>query len=915
MLGTGGGASITSISLTPANPSIALSVSPASTQPFHVIAQYSFGNPRDITNQMTWVSADTTVATVDNNGVATGVGSGRVIITGSIQDPTTQKFFQVSTILTVVPQLTGITISPGNAPPVTIAKGTTQQFTATGKYNDGTSPDITSLVTWNSTQSAVAGVSTSPGTQGLALGAAPGSTSISASLGTVSSSASSLTVSNANLVSISVTPAGSTVPLGTSQQFVANGSFDDGTTQNISGTVTWTSSSPVIARVSSVGVVTGAGVGGTTIAAALGAVNGTTTASVDASSVATLNVLPAGIPVNSAGIPQNGIPPIAEIANLTNYQMRVVAVFKDGSSLDVTQTPGIAWSSSNSNVASIVESTGLASAAEPGTTTISATLGQSGSTLLTVSDSTITALTVGLANGRIAPDTAENVVAVGTFSDSNGTFQQDIGNSIGNSGNCNSQNQNCWSSDNAGVACVPNSKGCYSSGLEELVTGVATGTVNISASFTDAHNNIATGSAALNVSSAELTGISVAPLSASVAAPASVTSGGALQFVATGNFNDGTQQDLTLIADWGTSPGNSAVATVSSFGYAAANGPGQASISATLNSQTGSSSVVVNPGALTRIDICAATVSNPLSNCPPLDPATTPPPIGFATGTSYGLIAIGTFADGSRQNLTSSAQWSSGSAAVATVSNDPGIPRYVTGVTGQGVVTGLVPGAVNITAAAGGVSGVAKVIVTSATPQSIAVTPANPAVTLGFPQAFTATMKFSDSTTQDVTPYVQWSSLNPDIAVVNPGGLAYSTGKGTIATVSQGTSGLVVAPALVTVTMVNPSTTSVFPWPVESVFQFQELTVSAGDVSLLNGTLFTIVSETDPANSQQPCQPGQSCNIGFAPPASGPADGTYTVTGGTGQPSALITATMNVNVIANTPPLTQFSASTALTVR
>src|ERR1700686_543615 len=275
LLGNSGGASLTAVSLTPTNPTLTLSLSPPATRQFVAIGTYSFGNPQDITNQLTWVSADTTVATMDNKGIASSVGSGRVIVTGSIQDPVSLKLFQVSTVLTVVPQLTGITISPASAQ---IAKRTAQQFTATGKYNDGTSPDITSLVAWNSTQSAIATVSSSPGTQGLALDASPGSTSISASLGTVSSSPSSLTVSNANLVSISVTPAATTVPLATSQQFVANGSFDDGTQQNISETANWTSSSLTIARVGSIGVVTGAGLGSTTITATSGAGNGNTSA-------------------------------------------------------------------------------------------------------------------------------------------------------------------------------------------------------------------------------------------------------------------------------------------------------------------------------------------------------------------------------------------------------------------------------------------------------------------------------------------------------------------------------------------------------------------------------------------------------------------------------------------------------------
>jgi len=80
---------------------------------------------------------------------------------------------------------------------------------------------------------------------------------------------------------------------------------------------------------------------------------------------------------------------------------------------------------------------------------------------------------------------------------------------------------------------------------------------------------------------------------------------------------------------------------------------------------------------------------------------------------------------------------------------------------------------------AGGVSGVASVIVTAATPQFMTVTPADGTVTLGLGQSFTATVTFSDSTTQIATPYVQWTTSNPAIAVVTRGGIAYSTGTGT----------------------------------------------------------------------------------------------------------------------------------------
>src|SRR5208337_4594489 len=355
VIGTGGGATLKALALTPTNPSIALTINPQNTQTFQVIAQYSFGNPKDITEQMTWLSLDTTVAKVNSQGVATAIGSGRVVITGTIQDPQTLKIFQVSTILTVVPQLTGITISPGSAQ---IAKGTAQQFTATGNYNDGTSPDITSLVTWRSTQSKVAAVSSSPGTQGLALAAAPGSTSISASLGTVSSSPSALTVSSANLVSISVTPAGLTVPLATSQQLIATGTFDDDTHQDLSRSVAWTTLNPHsrVARVSATGVVTSLGLENETITATdpSSGINGSTGVTVDESSVAGINVLPVGMVL----FPQT-LSPVPVMANGTEQQMRALATIKDGSTLDVTGIEGIAWSSVDTAVATVVPETGL----------------------------------------------------------------------------------------------------------------------------------------------------------------------------------------------------------------------------------------------------------------------------------------------------------------------------------------------------------------------------------------------------------------------------------------------------------------------------------------------------------------------------------------------------------------------------
>ncbi len=746
LIGGGQNNQLKSIALTPANPTIALTVSPdpPATAQFVAIGTFSVGNPQDITKQVTWISADKTVATTDGNGVATAVGSGRVFITAQMQDPATGKLIQSQTILTVVPQLTSITLSPATAK---IARETTQQFTATGNYNDKTALDVSSQVTWNSSQPAAATVSTSPGTQGLTTGVAQGSTNITATLGTLSSAPASLTVSNANLVSLAVTPGSPTVPLASTQSLVATGTFDDGTTQNISGTVSWTTSDATAARVSATGVVVGVGLGTSTITASSGGISNTAGVTVDASSVSAVRVVPA-----------------AKIANGTKQQMRASAIFKDGSSLEITHTKGVAWSSSNPAAATIDSATGLATTTGPGATTITATLGKSGNTSLNVSDAAIQGLAVAPNGAVIAQGGIQNVVALATFNDSTGSFQQDISSVA------------AWSSDNTLVATVG-----YVNELQELAQGVGGGTANISASFAAPGGSSATGSGTLNVDAAQLSGISLTPGSASFPL------GGGQQFLATGNYSDGTQQDLTLTAGWGSS--NDSVATVTAFGFAGASGSGQTSVSATFASRTGSGSVLVNPAALVRIDICAASVANPIANCPPLDPFPPPPPIAFAMQAPFALVAIGTFSDGSRQDLTGAARWSSSSPSIATVSNEPGIPGIATGVTQQGVVNGIQGGPAVITAASGGVNGTLNVTVTIGTLQLLTITPTDGSIALGATERCTVVGTFSDNSTQDLTPYVQWTTSDPNVVIVNPGGVAYPSGTGT-ATIKASMNGI-----------------------------------------------------------------------------------------------------------------------------
>ena len=62
--------------------------------------------------------------------------------------------------------------------------------------------------------------------------------------------------------------------------------------------------------------------------------------------------------------------------------------------------------------------------------------------------------------------------------------------------------------------------------------------------------------------------------------------------------------------------------------------------------------------------------------------------------------------------------------------------------------------------------------------QSISVSPTSPSIEEGQTQQFTATGTYSDSTTQDLTNAVSWSSSNAAVATIGSGGLATSVQEG-----------------------------------------------------------------------------------------------------------------------------------------
>jgi dienelactone hydrolase len=265
-----------------------------------------------------------------------------------------------------------IDVTPANP---SIALGTTQQFTATGTFSDGTQQDMTdsNSVTWSTSGPAGATVSNAADSHGLATSIAVGSVTIKASTTGVSGAAT-LTVTDATLVSIKVDPPISNIALATQQQFTATGTYTDNTTLDLTAAVSWSSSSPGVATISNAagsnGIAIPVSVGGSTITASSG----------NFSAAATLTV------TNATLVSVAVDPPNPSIILGTKQQFTAIGTFSDNTTQDLTTI--VTWSSSSPDIATVSNAAtfhGSATSVALGSSAITATLGGvSGTTTLTM---------------------------------------------------------------------------------------------------------------------------------------------------------------------------------------------------------------------------------------------------------------------------------------------------------------------------------------------------------------------------------------------------------------------------------------------------------------------------------------------------------------------------------------------------
>jgi phospholipase C len=258
----------------------------------------------------------------------------------------------------------------------TINTTSTEQFTATGTFTGARTYPITTSVNWTSSNTAIATISNSSPTQGLATAVAAGSSTITATSGTITGT-TTLTVQSAPLTSITLSPSPGSVSVGSTVQFVATGQYSDGSTQNITSSCTWSSAPKTVATVAR-GLATGVSAGTATITANLGTIKGTAQLTVTAPPTLTSISL----------APTSGTVNIGQ-----TLQFTATGNYSDGS--QQTLTNSATWSSSNATDATIQTAgnanPGLATGVANGAVTITASYtGINGTAQLTIgSDSAV----------------------------------------------------------------------------------------------------------------------------------------------------------------------------------------------------------------------------------------------------------------------------------------------------------------------------------------------------------------------------------------------------------------------------------------------------------------------------------------------------------------------------------------------
>ena len=392
----------------------------------------------------------------------------------------------------VVLQSIGITSSYAKVP-----ADITMQYTASGAYSDGTTADITSTVSWSSSDTAVATIDST----GLLTSITTGETNINATSGGITSNTKPLSVETITIDNLTVLPDALILSLGTSENLQAFAVATNGESYDISTNVDWSSADTAVATIDANGLVAAISAGGATMTASFKTFTATSAVTVQAISVSDIRIEPA----NSQTVPEF----------LVQFK-----AFDVSTGVDITNN--VTWSSDDITVADIDKDDGLAETGDAGAAVITATSADGliiASTQLSVDDAQLLSITItDPNNGRLPVGFSFQYTATGVYS--NG-YKPDMTKLVD------------WKADKDDIADFIDTTGSVWAGI---VKAYEPGSTEVRATYGELSD--ITGKSILTTTIDNLVSIELTPL------VTTATSGDAFLYTPTGTFGSGETLDL-----------------------------------------------------------------------------------------------------------------------------------------------------------------------------------------------------------------------------------------------------------------------------------------------------------------------------------------------------------------------------------
>jgi len=514
---------VASVRITPG--SLALTV--GETSPLLATATYSDSTTATCT-ATSWKSGTPLMASVSGSGVVTAIAKGTALVTAVCNSIASSPV--AVKVSPVKPTITAVKINPGS---LALTVGDTSSVTATATYSDSTTSTCTT-VSWYSTVPARASISAS----GLVTAISKGGAGIKAVCDSIVSPPITVKVSAAKptITSVMITPGSLTLAVGGSSRLVATATYSDSTTATCTAT-SWSSGTPLMASVSSSGLVRAIAKGSALVTAVCNNITSppvAVTINAVKPTITTVSVTPASL---ALGVGETS-------------QLSATATYNDDSTAACTPT---SWSSSLPRAATVSNS-GLVTAIAKGAASVTAVCDSVASSpaalSVTVGKPKITTVALSPSTLTLKIGTVAQLVATATYSDASTAA-------------C---TPTTWNSSAPLLASVSSSG---------QVAAIGSGALSVSAVC----DGLTSSTAAVTVSSAPptVTAITITP------AKTTLELGADLQLTATAVYSDTTTK-VCSSATWLSSATD--IATVTNAGLVSAVAVGNTSLTAACEGLT-----------------------------------------------------------------------------------------------------------------------------------------------------------------------------------------------------------------------------------------------------------------------------------------------------------------------------------------